>query len=85
MGKELMIILIDKRREEAPVVQELLTEYGCLIQTRLGLHDGVGDRCSNQGLIIIEMVGERAQQKELDEKLNALDGVKAKLVDIAFD
>lgn len=85
MGKELMLILIDKRREEAPEVQKVLTEFGCLVKTRLGIHDGVLDQCSNTGLIILELVGNASEQEELSMKLNALDGVKSKLVDIAFD
>lgn len=85
MARELMLILIDKRREEAPEVQKVLTEYGCSIKVRLGLHDTVGDGCSNTGLIVLELVAEMTVQNELNSKLNAIDGVKAKLVDIKFD
>lgn len=85
VGRELMIILVDTRKEEAPQVQKILTTWGCLIKTRLGIHDGVLDKCSNSGLIILELVGEKEKQKELADRLNVLPGVKAQLVSIAID
>ena len=85
MGRELMLILIDKRKDDAPAVQKILTTWGCLIKTRLGIHDGVLDNCSNSGLIILELVGDREKQERLAERLNVLSGVKAKIVDISFD
>ena len=48
VGKELMIILVDTRKERASAVQKVLTTWGCLIKTRLGIHDGVLDNCSNR-------------------------------------
>ncbi len=85
MGKELMIILVDARKEQAPAVQKVLTTWGCLIKTRLGIHDGVLGNCSDSGLIILELVGDKEKQGQIAERLNVLPGVKAKMVDIAFD
>lgn len=82
MKKSVLIILVDKRKEEAVKVQQILTFWGCLIKTRLGIHDGVLDKCSNHGLIILELVGAEAKKKEMARKLNLLKGVKAKLVNI---
>lgn len=83
MTKNMMIVLVDARKKEAPQVQKVLTTWGCLIKTRLGIHDGVLENCSNSGLIILELVGEKAKQKTLAERLNVLPGVKAKLVSIS--
>lgn len=77
-----MAILISRRSKNAVQVQGLLTEFGCIIKTRLGLHDGVGDKCSDDGLIILELVGEKPVQKELSEKLKALDGIAVELIDL---
>jgi hypothetical protein len=79
------MILIDKRKEAAVTAQKILTEWGCLIKTRLGLHDGVLDKCSNSGLIICEMVGEKDKITEMTRKLNLLDGVTAKLTDLSLE
>lgn len=82
MGRQLMIVLIDTRREQAPAVQKILTGWGCSIKTRIGIHDGVLDKCSDNGLIILELVGDEEKQKELAERLNALPGVKTRMIDI---
>ncbi len=85
MSRDIMIILIDKRKEEATEVQKLLTEFGCSIRTRLGLHDGTLDACTNSGLIILDLVGEVKDHESLNSGLNGLDGVKSKIVNMSFD
>jgi hypothetical protein len=85
MNRTILMILIDKRKEAAVTAQKILTEWGCLIKTRLGLHDGVLDNCSNSGLIICEMVGEKDKITEMTRKLNLLDGVTAKLTDLSLE
>ncbi|HRZ87590.1 MAG TPA: hypothetical protein P5287_07220 [bacterium] len=84
MKKTILIVMVDKRKEEAPKVQQILTFWGCLIKTRLGIHDGVLDKCSNHGLLILELVGAPAKIKEMARKLNLIKGVKTKLVEIAM-
>ncbi len=79
-----MLVLLDQRRKNAPQVQKILSEWGCLIRTRLGIHEGVLEECSEEGLIILELVGEKEKHEKLKERLNALPGVKADLVEISF-
>ena len=83
--KNFVIVVVNKRKKEAVTVQKMLTEWGCLIKTRLGLHEGVLDDCSEIGSIILEMVGDREKHEELVRKLNLLAGVSAKLVDIPIE
>ena len=80
--KDFMIIVVNKRKKEAVTVQKILTEWGCFIKTRLGLHEGVLDDCSDIGSIILELVGDREKHTEMERKLNLLAGVTAKLVTI---
>ena len=80
MKRTIMLILIDGRRKNAVNVQKILTEWGCLIKTRLGIHDGVLENCSESGLLFIELVGDEEKHEQLMNKLNILDGVTAKLV-----
>lgn len=80
MGKSILVILIGKRNHAAVNVQKLLTSWGCMIKTRLGIHDGVLENCSEEGLIICELVGNREELEELARKLNLLKSVKAKLI-----
>ena len=79
--KNFMIIVINLRKKEAVTVQKILTEWGCLIKTRLGLHEGVLENCSETGKIFLELVGEKEKHQELARKLNLLPGVQAKIVD----
>ena len=83
--KNVLLILVDHRKDAAVNVQKTLTAWGCLIKTRLGLHEGVQKDCSEHGLIICEMVGEDSQLEELKRKLELIKGVSAKLVTLKFD
>ncbi|MDO9566179.1 MAG: hypothetical protein Q7J15_05525 [Candidatus Desulfaltia sp.] len=61
--KNFIIVVVNKRKKEAVTVQKILTDWGCLIKTRLGLHEGVLDDCSEIGSIILEMVGRTTNTK----------------------
>lgn len=85
MKKTILIILIGKRKEAAINVQKVLTAWGCLIKTRLGIHDGVLDDCSERGLLILELVGDDEKKQELARKLSVINGVSSKLVDLEIE
>lgn len=84
MQANVMAILISTRREVAVKVQEILTEFGCIIKTRLGIHDGVQDKCSEVGLVMLELVGTDKEINELNDKLSKVNGVNAKLVKLSL-
>jgi hypothetical protein len=84
MGKTVLVVLVQKRGKNAVRVQKILTTWGCLIKTRLGIHDGVLDKCSDTGLIILELVGEKKKIKALAGRLSVLPGVKVKLVELSL-
>ena len=80
--KTILLVLIGQRKEAAVQVQKVLTGWGCMIKTRLGIHDGVMENCSDQGLLILELAGERKQMDELARKISLIKGVSSKLVDL---
>lgn len=84
MGKTILLILIGKRKDSAVKVQQILTAWGCLIKTRLGIHDGILDNCSDEGLVICELVGSQEQKDELARKLSVIPDVNSKLVDLSL-
>jgi hypothetical protein len=84
MNKTVLIILVGNRKDSAVKVQQVLTAWGCLIKTRLGIHDGVLDNCSDHGLIILELYGSREQKDELARKVSLIEGVSSKIVDLAI-
>ncbi|MBD5401596.1 hypothetical protein HDR58_02175 [bacterium] len=49
-------ISVDNRREEAQKLQDILTDYGCYIKTRIGLHDMGEYKCLNYGIVLIEVI-----------------------------
>lgn len=85
MTKNFMIVVVNLRKKEAVTVQKILTEWGCFIKTRLGLHEGVLDQCSEVGSIILELVGEKEKHIELARKLNLLAGVNAQYMEIPIE
>lgn len=49
-------ISVENRKEDSLKLQEILTEYGCLIRTRIGLHEMGEYKCLNYGIVLIEVV-----------------------------
>ena len=84
MEKNVLLIYLKTRQETAEVVQKILTGWGCYIKTRLGIHDGVLDNCTETGLVFIELVGEKEKHVEIERKLNLVKGVDAKLVSMSL-
>jgi len=68
---------IENRKETAINVQNVLTEYGCEIKTRLGLNDYKEIECSYKGIILVD-VPNREQALKLEEKLKAIENVTIK-------
>lgn len=68
-------IHVDDRIKRASDVQQLLTDYGCNIKTRIGLHEVTGNFCAGFGLILLEMIGDADKVGELAKKLDAIEGV----------
>jgi len=67
---------ITNRVKQAKELQELFSEYGCYIKTRIGLHTVTDEFCSTSGLVILELFGEENKQKELEQKIRSFEGVE---------
>lgn len=75
-------IRMDNRVSNASSFQRVLTKNGCKIKARLGLHEVGEELCATDGLIILQPYGEKDEVEQLVKELNALDGIKAKLIDL---
>ncbi|MCK9336052.1 MAG: hypothetical protein M0Q99_12165 [Candidatus Cloacimonetes bacterium] len=73
---------IDHRASEATRVQGILTEYGCNIKVRLGLHEVSKEFCANDGLVVLEVEGEVKILSEMLNQLNAIEYVTAQLIEM---
>lgn len=80
MKKTVMVVLISHRNDAASRVQAVLTGWGCLIKTRLGIHEGVQENCSENGLLFLDLVGDEDKLNELERKLNVINGVSAQMM-----
>lgn len=80
----IMAILQENRVETAAKVQEVLTKYGCYIRVRLGLHDAAIDRCTNTGIILLQLCGEDLPVKDFEEELKSIQNVKVKYMTLDF-
>lgn len=66
----------ENRMEQSAQVQKILTEYGCSIRTRIGLHEVQEGVCALDGVILLELFGDQASCGELYAKLNEIPGVE---------
>jgi hypothetical protein len=78
----LRTIRMNNRGSNATDLQTVLTENGCMIKARLGLHEASEDVCANDGLIVLQPCGEAAEVEKSVEDLNGLDGITAKWIDL---
>ena len=53
-------IKLDNRLQTAVKFQEVITNYGCEIKTRLGLHKTTN--CENYGIIILDVEDKSAEE-----------------------
>ncbi|HDS11709.1 MAG TPA: hypothetical protein ENN77_02275 [Candidatus Wirthbacteria bacterium] len=78
----LIVFSLEQRTDNALQVQKILTESGCIIKTRLGLHEVADNHCADSGLVVLELVGEPDEKQALLKQLSEVDGVTAKLVEV---
>lgn len=77
MSKTILGFVLHDRVNKASKVQELLTKYGCEINTRLGLHIASEDTCSKEGLILLEFVDNVDKEvKEFEKELKDIAEVE---------
>ena len=79
MVVNIMVVKIESRREDSTKVQDVLSKFGCSIKTRLGLHE-TENVCSDEGLLILQLTGDREEMTKLEAALNELNHVQAKMV-----
>lgn len=85
MKKTVMVVLISHRNDAAAKVQAVLTGWGCMIKTRLGIHEGIQEDCTENGLLFLDLAGAKDKLDELERKLNVLPGVSARKMDMELE
>lgn len=77
----IMAIKVNGRAANAPVVQEILTKYGCNIKTRVGFHEANEDHCSMDGVLLLQLFGDPKEIEAMFSELDKLEGVIPKFVE----
>lgn len=83
-GYVVLGVLISHRTKNAVEVQDILTKFGCIIKMRLGLHE-TENVCADDALLLLQLDGKEQEIKNLEISLNAVDGVKTKLISLDSD
>ncbi len=68
-------VQVTNRVEKILDVQKILTEHGCNIRTRLGLHEVSKKSCSPTGLLIVDTFGDEADILAMEKKLKKIKGL----------
>jgi len=80
MKDTILAIKINGRVAHAPKVQEILTQYGCNIKTRVGFHEANEDHCAMDGILILQLFGNEEAIQNMHDKLKDVDGVVPKFI-----
>ena len=78
MTHTILGVQVKDRVKNAEKVHKIFTEFGCNIKTRIGIHDVHDDRCSPDGLIILDLYGSKKELDIFESKLKAIKGVIVK-------
>lgn len=68
-------VKLSNRLESSVEFQALITNYGCSIKTRIGLHSTCSNVCAKFGIILLEVIDENIVP-ELKRELARLEGAK---------
>lgn len=75
----IMGIKLDNRHTNAVEFQKILTEFGCSIKTRIGLHEVTNNVCSPDGIILLEVI-KNDESENLEKALRAIEGINIQLM-----
>ncbi len=76
----ILLFSVQDRKKSAMRIQEILTNSGCRIKTRLGLHPGDDGVCSDSAVIILDIAAKESELSALVAALGSVEGVKVELV-----
>ena len=68
-------IKLEERCKSALELQKILTDFGCSIKNRLGLHMHTDNKCTNYGIILLELADD-VLVKELEKELCGIENIE---------
>lgn len=77
MDKTIVIgVLLNNRQNQALKFQEIITNHGCQIKTRIGLHHADENKCPVGGVILLDLIGADEEINALENDIKSLPGVQ---------
>lgn len=73
---------LNHRTSNAVKLQQALTEFGCNIKLRVGLHETSEEYCADDGVIMLQVCGDKETVDKMVAAFNQVEGVTAKLMDL---
>ena len=77
-------ILIGDEVADIVAFQQLLTKYGNVIRTRLGLHENHYETPKIKGLLLLEMVGDAAEIVSFEKVARNISGIQVQKMVFPF-
>ena len=71
-------VYVGNRVKSSQMLQKALTDCGCSIKLRIGLHEVDEKTCAVNGLIILQIFGGAKEMQKVKNKLRKVEGVKIK-------
>lgn len=75
-------IRLSDRIENSTAFQNILSQYGCIIKTRIGLHDVSCGVCSPFGIILLEVLNDENAINSMVMDLQSIKGVKFNIMEL---
>jgi hypothetical protein len=76
----ILAVHITERLKHAVEIQNVLTKFGDVIKTRIGLHDVSEQMSSPNGVLLLECIGDEQKFSALSDALQAVSGVEVKKI-----
>ncbi|AQQ72414.1 hypothetical protein SMSP2_02798 [Limihaloglobus sulfuriphilus] len=76
----ILAVHITERLKHAVEIQNVLTKFGDVIKTRIGLHEVDGQLSSPNGVLLLECTGDEEKYSALCDALQAVTGVEIKKI-----
>lgn len=75
----IMGVRLDNRLETAVEFQKVLTKFGCIIKTRLGLHEVSEQKCAHNGIILMELTDD-SEAGKFQNELAEIEGLEIQIM-----
>lgn len=77
-------VLLRKRTQTSENFQLILSKHGCLIKTRIGIHNASNNVCSPDGVILLDVIGNDSDIEALENDIKALEGAEVQKMSFKF-